>query len=303
LPDLEKLLKKIDFLSYEKSVPLSKYTTWKVGGPAEFFAMVSSEKALLELIEITVENSTPIFVIGNGSNLLVSDSGLRGVVIRLSGELARVLCGEEEVFAGGGALLSQVIVEATRSGLSGLEFAFGIPGTIGGGVMTNAGAFSGRVSDVLANIRALDMNGRTKMYESFTGRYREPLIPPDEIVIGASFKMIKDSKEKVEKRLDEVRAKRKKTQPWGMATAGSVFKNPESAFAGELIEKCGLKGKRVGGAKISETHANFIINTGDASASDIYALIELARSAVAERFGVVLELEVQLVGFSSEVVG
>lgn len=298
--DLERYLKKIDDLSFEKNVPLSEYTTWKVGGPADFFVVVRSEKALFKLVEITVGDSIPLLVIGNGSNLLVSDTGFRGVVVRLSGDLAEVSCGDAEVLAGGGTLLSHVIVEAARCGLAGLEFAFGIPGTAGGGVMTNAGAFSGCLSDVLLYVRALDLEGSIKTYESFEQRYRHPLIPSGEIVIETAFKMRKASSEEVEKRLDEVRAERKKTQPWGMATAGSVFKNPEKGPAGRLIEECGLKGMRVGGAKISEVHANFIINTGGASASEIYILIELVRSAVMEKFGIALDTEIQLVGFPSE---
>ncbi len=300
MADLEKYLKKIHDLSYEKNVPLSGYTTWRVGGPADFFVVVKSKKALFELVKIVVDGSVPFFVIGNGSNLLVSDAGFRGVVARLGGDLAKVLCGDDEIFAGGGVLLSHVIVEAARSGLSGLEFAFGIPGTVGGGVMTNAGAFSGCLSDVLLYVRALDLKGSEKTYERFEKRYRHPLIPFDEIVIEASFRMRKASTEEVEKKLDEIRKSRKKTQPWGMATAGSVFKNPEEAPAGRLIEECGLKGMRLGNAKVSEIHANFIINTGGARASEIYELIQLIRSSVMKKFGIALEREIQLVGFPVE---
>lgn len=294
-------LLKISGSNVEREVPLSDYTTWKVGGPARFMVTARSFSALMELLRIVREENLPLFVLGNGSNILVSDGGIQGVVLRLLGDFQSISSiGGGIVKAGSGALMGAVVAKALRVSLSGLEFAFGIPGTAGGAVMTNAGAFGGSIAEVLSDVTTVTGEGEVRQYTSFWDLYRSPLVPTVEVVTGAEFQLAVDGAEKIRERVDSIRARRKREQPQGAFTAGSVFKNPPGESAGRLIEECGLKGKGIGGAKISGAHANFIINEEAATASDIKDLIDLARHEVEERFGIRLELEVQTVGFEEE---
>jgi UDP-N-acetylmuramate dehydrogenase len=239
-------------------------------------------------------------VLGNGSNVLASDEGFGGVVLRPTAGLATVEVGVSRIRAGAGAALGSVVKEAARASLSGLEFAVGIPGTVGGAVMTNAGAFSGNIAGVIELARAITGDGEQHEYESFTNGYRESLVPVKEILTSATFRLAEAPFASIKKRVDEVWAMRRETQPHGRACAGSVFKNPSGDSAGRLIEACGLKGESVGGARVSELHANFIINEGAASAADIKTLIEKVAKAVNEGFGITLETEVELIGFEEE---
>lgn len=293
-------LSRIEGLTLRRDVDLGRYTTWRVGGPAKVMAWSDSESSAAELLSVARETGLEIFVIGNGSNILVSDGGTSKLVLRLSGDLAKVEVDGAKVDSGAGALLSSVVAEAYRNGLSGLEFSFGIPGTVGGAVMMNAGAFSGSVSEVLLEVDTLTPDGRNRSYSEFADTYREPLVPGEDLVLRASFALEPDSQERVRVRMDEVRSRRREEQPWGMATAGSVFKNPEGVGAGELIDRCGLKGRAIGRARVSEKHANFIINEGGATAGDIKSLIEDVAAEVESRTGIVLETEVELLGFDEE---
>ncbi|MFH1149625.1 MAG: UDP-N-acetylmuramate dehydrogenase [Actinomycetota bacterium] len=280
----------------EASVPLSRHTTWKVGGPADFMAWVGSTGVLAGILSVVRSRGVGSMVLGNGSNVLFSDDGYRGVVLRLSGELSGVSIEGERVHAGGGAGLGAAVEAAARAGLAGLEFAFGIPGTIGGAVMTNAGAFSSSVSDRLMSVETLGPEGESRTYESFEAGYREALVPDREVVVATVFDLARDGAGEVRARMKESASARRASQPGG-ATAGSVFKNPGGDHAGRLLDLCGLKGRREGGAWISEVHANFIVNDGSASASDIRTLMSLAAEEVFQRFGVRLEPEVSLIGF------
>ncbi|MBU1670165.1 MAG: UDP-N-acetylmuramate dehydrogenase [Actinobacteria bacterium] len=279
----------------EASVPLHAHTTWRVGGPADYMAWVDSAGVLAEVLTVLHGRGVGSMVLGNGSNVLVSDRGYRGVVLRLSGELADLSVDGERVIAGGGAGLRAAVEAAAKAGLTGLEFAFGIPGTVGGAVMTNAGAFSSSVSECLLSVRTLAA-GESRTRERFEAGYREALVPNGEVVVATVFALARDSAAGVRARMAERASARRASQPGG-ATAGSVFKNPEGDHAGRLIDLCGLKGRREGGARISEVHANFIVNDGSASASDIRTLMLLAAEEVFQRFGVRLEPEVSLVGF------
>lgn len=295
--DFALALDEIEGAKVISNVSLSGYTTWKVGGSARYLVWAKEYSAVVETLRLSCDYGTSILVLGNGSNMLVSDDGFDGVVMRLTDGMARSRIEGDVIKAGAGVLLNSLATEAFRSGLSGLEFAFGIPGTVGGAIMLNAGAFGGSVSDVVEAVTALSMEGEESYYVEFEPGYRKPLIPENEVVLEAEFELLQLERDVIKQRMDEVRKQRRESQPWGMATAGSVFENPPGDYAGRLIEECGLKGKKIGGARISEIHANFIINEGDATASDIMGLIELAREEVRDRFGIDLALEVELVGF------
>lgn len=300
MPDPLNSLLGITNADLERDVSLANYTTWRVGGPARFMLWVGSKQALVDLLRVVGEHELPLLVLGNGSNLLVSERGFDGVVLRLKGELSRVEPDGDMLLAGGGALLSSAATEAYRGSLTGLEFTFGIPGTVGGAVMMNAGAFSRSIVDVLVEVDTVATGGEELLHQRFNARYRQPLVPEDEIVTGVRFNLEGGESGLIRKLMDEVRDRRRATQPWGMSTAGSVFKNPTGGHAGQLIDQCGLKGRSIGGALVSEIHANFVINRGDARASDIKGLMELMAAEVRSRFGVELEPEVRLVGFKEE---
>lgn len=287
-------------LEVQRGVPLANHTTWKVGGPVELLVRANGVSSLDGLLEIARAEGIPLFVLGNGSNILVSDAGLKGIALRLGGELTSIEIKGEVLTACGGAPLGSLVENALKVSLKGVEFAFGIPGTVGGAVMTNAGAFSGSIAEVVDEVQTMNMDGEMMRHRDMSGEYRSPLVPRNEIVTRASFRLTQGSGEQIRKEMDSVRAKRKATQPWGMATAGSVFKNPAGDSAGRMIEECGLKGKSIGKARVSDTHANFIINDGGALASDIKELIDLMRREVRARFGLNLEQEITLVGFDEE---
>jgi len=284
----------------ESGVSMVGLTTWRVGGPAGVLATALTVEAALGILRAVRESGAGLCVIGNGSNVLVSDTGVEGVVLRLSGELAEFGFEGESVRAGAGAGLVSISKAAAAAGLSGIEFASGIPGTVGGAVMTNAGAFSACLADTLSEVVAAGRNGELERRDRFEAGYREPLLPGDRIVLGARLSLREGRAEEVEATMARLAQARRIAQPQGMPTAGSVFKNPPGESAGILIDRCGLRGARVGGARITEAHANFIVNTGGATASDILALIDLARREVLARFGISLELEVRLVGFEED---
>lgn len=303
MPGFLETVSAIEGVSVTTGEPMSRHTTWRVGGPVEYMVRVVSWAALMELLDAVRTGGTPLTVVGRGSNLLVSDRGLEGVALLLEGELAGVMVEGEHLTAGGGAALGRVVRAAAEAGLQGLEFASGIPGTVGGAVMSNAGAFGGSMADVLSSMETVGLDGATHFYESFERSYRGPLVPAedaDEIVMSAAFLLEPGSRGDIEERIEDFRARRQATQPAGVATAGSVFKNPEQDSAGSLIDACGLKGAVIGGASISGKHANFIVTGEGATAEDVMRLMELARDSVRERFGVELELEVRLLGFEGE---
>ena len=299
MPDPFQSLRGIGDATAQRDVLMANCTTWKVGGPARFMVRAGSVGAVGETIKVAGDLGLPLLVLGRGSNILVSDRGFDGVVLCLVGGLATVRADGELLVAGGGALLESVVVEACDSSLCGLEFMFGIPGTVGGAVIMNAGAYSHWTAEVLAEARTVNEDGGERRYQRFDGKYRQALVPEGEIVTQATFHLVADSVELIRERMNEMRDRRRANQPLGMASAGSVFKNPPGAHAGYLIDRCGLSGRRVGGAVVSEKHANFIVNRGDATASDIRQLMGLVSGEVRSRSGIQLELEVKLVGFES----
>lgn len=274
--------------------PLAKLTSFKVGGPADFFATARSEDELVRLVRTAWRLGLPVFIMGNGSNVLLADKGIRGLVIRnLCANVSyRTENSELLVEAESGAMLPRIGHEAAKRGYFDLVFATGIPGTVGGAVMSNAGAYGWCMADSLSWIRFVARSGEVQTLPALECelRYRHSRFKDTgEIVLAASFAL--RQREETYKAA-ELNRKRRETQPLTMPNAGSMFKNPPGAAAGLLIEQAGLKGKRAGNAQISEKHANFIVNLGGATAGDVRALIELAQSTVKEP----LELEVQLVG-------
>ncbi|MBQ6348831.1 MAG: UDP-N-acetylmuramate dehydrogenase [Clostridia bacterium] len=278
--------------------PMSRHTTFRVGGPADVLFLPESEEQLVQALSIAREAGVPCVVIGNGSNLVVKDGGIRGLVIALGEGMAAIVRTGETLTAWAGASLARVSAYAQASGLSGLEFASGIPGTLGGGCAMNAGAYGGQLSDVLVDARVLlDGEVRTLTVEEMQMGYRMSLpLRRGGIVISARFALTPDDPEAIAARMRELNARRRDKQPLNYPSAGSTFKRPEGYFAGALIEQAGLKGKRVGGAQVSEKHAGFIVNAGGATAADILALIGTVQDEVADRFGVRLETEVRILG-------
>ena len=278
--------------------PMSRHTTFRVGGPADVLFLPESEEQLIGALSIAREAGVNCVVIGNGSNLVVRDGGIRGLVIALGEGMAAIVRTGDTLTAGAGASLARVSAYAQASGLAGLEFASGIPGTLGGGCAMNAGAYGGQLSDVLIDARVLlDGAVRTLTVEEMQMGYRTSLpLRQGGIVISARFGLTPDDPEAIAARMSELNARRRDKQPLNYPSAGSTFKRPEGYFAGVLIEQAGLKGKSVGGAQVSEKHAGFIVNTGEATATDILALIDIVQAEVAARFGVRLETEVRILG-------
>ena len=280
--------------------PMSRHTTFRVGGPAEVLFLPESEEQLVSACRIARESGSPLTVIGNGSNLLVKDGGIPGLTIRLGDFFSEIHVNGTEISAQAGALLSRVSKTAQENGLAGLEFASGIPGSVGGGMAMNAGAYGGQLSDIAYLCRVLSLTTLSVSEvpaEKMALGYRTsaPLLSGD-IVTRAHFRLQKDDPEAIQARMDGLNQRRRDKQPLTVPSAGSTFKRPEGHFAGALIEQAGLKGARVGGAQVSEKHAGFIVNAGGATASDVLSLIALVQARVFENSGVNLEPEVRILG-------
>jgi UDP-N-acetylmuramate dehydrogenase len=278
----------------EENVALARYTTIGTGGPARLFARPST---LAELREV-LQTDARVEVVGLGSNLLVHDHGVDALVLKLDGELAAAHVEGDLLVAGGGATNAVCLHRARAAGLGGFEFASAIPGTAGGGVRMNAGAYGREWKDVLVDAIVVDAEGvHTLTPADLDLSYRHSALPPGQVVAQVRFRLEPSTPEQVKAKASELLAQRKATQPTNKRTFGSVFKNPEgSPGAGRMIEDCGLKGHRIGGAMISPRHANFIENPGGATSADCIALMDEARRRVHERFGIELEHEVQFLG-------
>ncbi len=284
--------------SVAEGEPLSRYTTWRIGGPARFFCRVKTEAALARVLAAAAENGLALALLGMGSNILVADEGFPGYVLRLEGDFLKVEVEGERVRAGGGAPLGGVCAAAARAGLSGIESISGIPSSIGGAVRINAGAYGGEIFDVLETARLLSRSGegRSTAAAEIPHGYRwSQLIETREIVSHAVLRLRPALLEEIQAKTRTVAEKRRGALP-SEPNAGSVFKNPEGDYAGRLVEACGLKGERSGAALISPRHANVIVNTGGAKASDVLVLMRRMRDGVREKFGVTLFPEVELLG-------
>jgi UDP-N-acetylmuramate dehydrogenase len=282
----------------EAGAPLARLTTIGTGGAARFLARPSSAAELARALAWAEREGLAVAVIGLGSNLLVADDGYDGLALRLEGELAAIAIDGTEVRCGGGASLAAVVRRATEAALTGVEFGCAIPGTVGGAVRMNAGAYGSELRDVLAAAEVVSAAGvRQGGPDELEMRYRRSNVGPAEVVASAVLRLERGVRERIRARVRELQRLRSESQPRKARTFGSVFKNPpEGPGAGALIEACGLKGHVEGGARISTVHANFIENLGSARSSDVAALVLLARDRVRDRFGVELEHEVQVLG-------
>jgi len=281
------------------NAPMASYTTLKVGGPAEILIEAENEQDVSLVVDYAKKTNTPLTILGNGSNLLVLDGGLKGIVLRLGGNFKKIKVLDNKITAGAAAILPKIARAAASHGLTGLEFAIGIPASLGGAVAMNAGVPEQALSDVISSVQTISQDGNCQSFiNSELGfSYRHSNInPQQEIVLSAELTMEHSEEEKIRLKMEEYLNKRKASQPLGMPNAGSIFKNPTGYAAGYLIDQAGLKGLTNGGARISTRHANFIINEGHASAKDVLNLILLAQKCVLNQFGVELVPEIKIVG-------
>lgn len=299
---MDQLLAKLTELNIGKvkeNEPLKKHTTWKIGGPARIFIEPSSIEGLkLAMTEINKTN-LPWFVIGKGSNLLVSDKGINGVVIKLGENMAQIQQEDALIQVGAGYSLIKLATMMSKQGYSGLEFAGGIPGTVGGAVFMNAGAHGSDISNILVRAHILLPDGTLSWYsnEDMEFSYRTSILQKTAgICVEAQFQLTKGDKDSVVQEMQKNKDYRRHSQPWDYPCCGSVFRNPLPHYAGKLIEDAGLKGFTIGGAQISEKHANFIVNREHATAKNVLDLIEHVQATIKDKYGINLETEVELVG-------
>lgn len=282
--------------------PLRRHTTYRIGGPAALFLTCHSYHGLRRAVEILEHEHMEWVILGKGSNLLVSDEGYDGAVITLGREFSRFVTDPEActISAGAGALLSRVVNEAYTRGLTGLEACVGIPGTLGGAVSMNAGSRDEWIGARVDEIRVFSPAERRLKrygYEDITWGYRQTSIPRGEIVLEAKLHLEPEDKAAINARMEKSLARRRRTQPVGAPSCGSVFRNPAGMHVGKMIEDCGLKGFSIGGAQVSPVHANFIVNTGNARAEDVVRVIQHVHATVREAYGVELQPEVKFLGF------
>jgi UDP-N-acetylenolpyruvoylglucosamine reductase len=282
--------------------PLARLTTVRTGGNADFFARPRNEGELLTVLAWAAGEGLSLGVVGSGSNLLVADSGFRGLALKLSGELAAIERDGDGLVCGGGARFPSVSAKAATWGLAGIEFGVNIPGTAGGAVRMNANAYGGQLAEVLAWVDVFTASGRERRSPDSLGfAYRSSSLTPNEVVSRVAVDLRRDDPAAIRARLNAMRVKRREAQPSGIKTFGSTFKNPEDEraegrSAGQLLEAAGCRGLRQGGARFSEVHANFVENGGAATTADVLELMAEGRRRVHERFGIVLEPEVQILG-------
>jgi UDP-N-acetylmuramate dehydrogenase len=310
-------------MQFQENIPLSSYATFKIGGPAKFFCEASTEDEILEALKFASEKKLPVLVLGGGSNILVSDKGFDGLVMKIQNSKFKIQ--NSSVECGAGCVLAKVVNESVQAGLTGFEWAAGIPGTIGGAVRGSAGAkaLGGEIKDVVESARVLNIDGLeigNYSAKECEFEYRDSIFKknPNLIILSVVFKLKEGDKEESEKKIKEILEARQAKQPYDFPSPGSFFKNPVAkdeklikqfeADTGKkirdgkipapwLIEEAGLKGKKIGGAMVSEKHANFIVNTGDATAENVVMLAAIIKTRVRNEFGIQLQEEVQMVGF------
>jgi len=303
----------------QRNVLLKNYTTFRIGGPARYFFVAKNKTELIEVIKTAKKLKLPFFILGGGSNLLVSDKGFNGILIKIRNtkyEIPACPAGRQntKIMAEAGVMLGELVNILAKAGLSGLEWAVGIPGTIGGAIRGNAGAFGYSMADVVKSVEVLEIpdfqfsifnfqfsnkfqipNSKILKNKDCKFGYRDSIFKSNKnlIILSAELQLKKGNKKEIQEKMKEYLNYRKETQPLNLPSAGSIFKNPKGFSAGELIEGCGLKGKRIGNVKISEKHSNFIVNLGNGKAKDVIKLIKLIKQKVKKKFGVVLEEEIQ----------
>lgn len=279
--------------------PMSRHTTFKVGGEAECLILIEHEEEVLKLVPYFNQIGQDYFILGNGSNLLVGDKGYRGVVLKLGNGMEKITVQGNRICVQAGALLSKTAAAARDAGLTGLEFAAGIPGSVGGGIVMNAGAYDGEMKQITESVRVMDNEGKILILDNDTMEfgYRTSIIKNRPfIVLEVVFSLQTGDKEAIQAKMDELMAKRLSKQPLNYPSAGSTFKRPEGYYAGKLIMDSGMRGYRIGGAQVSDKHCGFIVNAGNATASDIKEVIEEVQEKVKERCQVSLEPEIIFLG-------
>lgn len=280
--------------------PMSKHTTFRCGGPARFFVRASNAADITAAINAAEKADTPWWIVGCGSDLLVSDAGLPGVVIEIGERMAHISIDESVVRVQAGATNEAVAQAALEAGLTGYEFASGIPGSVGGAAIMNAGAYDGEFKDVAASVSCLFPDGTVREIpaEKADWSYRHSMMSDEGLVVlGATLQLAAGNKDDIRAKMDDLAQRRSSKQPLEMASAGSTFKRPEGYFAGKLIQDAGMQGHSVGDAQVSTKHAGFVVNTGNATAADVLQVICDVQAAVADQFGVTLETEVRMWGF------
>jgi len=279
--------------------PLKKHTTYGIGGPADLMIFPKNKQDLIKIIKIINENKIQLTILGSGSNVLVSDDGIRGVVISLKNSLKQIEVADNILYAECGTMLGKIVKYAVKNHLIGLENLNGVPGTLGGALIMNAGAWGGEISENLVHVELINSKSEVKKIQKkdLNFSYRQSSFDKDDILLSAKFNLKKADKNIIKENFIEAQRGRKKSQPLNKRSAGSLFKNPKNSSAGKLLDDAGLKGFSIGDAKISKKHANFFINDGNASSSDMLMLIKKAHQKVKDRFNVSLSLEVRLLGF------
>jgi UDP-N-acetylmuramate dehydrogenase len=295
----EQLKKYISEENIKLNEPMRDHTSFKIGGPADIMVLPGMVEEILAAVEVCKQNSCPYFIMGNGTNLLVRDGGYRGVIIKTASNMKKYRIEGLHVYGQAGILLSTLSRYIAEESLEGFEFASGIPGTLGGAIAMNAGAYGGEIKDVLEWARVITSEGDIKMcsVEQLELGYRTSIVQREGlIVLDCSLKLRKGDRNQIEERIREYTRLRKMKQPLHLPSAGSTFKRPEGYYAGKLIEDAGLRGKRIGDAKVSDLHCGFVVNVGNASASDVIDLINYVKREVKEKFGVDLQPEVKIIG-------
>ena len=297
------IFKTLAGITGEKNVmlnePMKNHTSFRTGGEADIFVSPDSIKSLKDVIKLFRENDIPFYIFGNGSNMLVSDRGIEGAVIHIGNGFSSIEVKENKITSGAGAILSAVSNAALENSLTGFEFASGIPGSFGGAVFMNAGAYGSEIKNVIKSVLVLNEN--LELEELSKDRlelgYRSSIFQKNNyIILGGTIELETGNKDNILSEMNELNAKRREKQPLNFASAGSTFKRPAGYFAGKLIEDSGLKGKTIGGAQVSEKHAGFIVNTGTATTDDIINLMDFCKKTVYEKFGVMIEPEVRITG-------
>ncbi len=294
-----KLFENVDFGIILFDELMKNHTSFKIGGPADIMIVPKNEKDIVNAIKFLRENNIKYFIMGNGTNLLVKDTGIRGAVIKIADEYNKISIDGDRINCEAGALLSDIGKYTLEKSLTGFEFASGIPGAVGGAVTMNAGAYGGEMKDIVYKVRALDKGNNIIEIsnEDMNFRYRgSKVVDEDLIVLSAEFQLEKGDKSIIKEKMEDLAYRRKSKQPLEYPSGGSTFKRPEGYFAGKLIEDAGLRGLRYGDAQVSEKHCGFIINAGEVNFEEVYTLIQTVQKIVKDKFGVSLETEVKIIG-------
>ena len=294
-----KLFENVDFGIILFDEPMKNHTSFKIGGPTDIMIIPESEEDIINAIKFLRENNIKYFVMGNGTNLLVKDTGIRGAVIKIADKYNKISIDGDKINCEAGALLSDIGKYTLENSLTGFEFASGIPGTVGGAITMNAGAYGGEMKDIVVKVRALDKNNNIVEFnnEEMDFRYRgSKVVDDDLIVLSTEFQLEKGDKTTIKEKIDDLAYRRQSKQPLEYPSGGSTFKRPTGYFAGKLIEDAGLRGLRYGDAQVSEKHCGFVINAGDANFHEVYTLIKTVQKIVKDKFQVSLETEIKIIG-------